>query len=251
MYVGAHGGAIASMYRFTPQVTQTWKHPFLGWNAGLVYRYAGHKVCGMQVEINYMQRGWYEPETDYTRQLDYIEVPFLMHLYFGKRARGFFNLGPQIGYCIYSSEKGNVPEIYDIARKAGANSKSAHQYAKIEKPFDWGLAAGLGFYYRSKYAGVYQLEARFNWSFGNLISGMVMPYWGMVGSFVGLIITFVANPILYHYGLLSDWKTGDDTVVTASRGHRSVESRAFPDSPRDRHLQRRWCRFGESGRRGF
>ena len=53
-----------------------------------------------------------------------------------------------------------------------------------------------------------------NWSFGNLISGMVMPYWGMVGSFVGLIITFVANPILYHYGLLSDWKTGDDTVVT-------------------------------------
>ena len=176
MYVGAHGGAIASMYRFTPQVTQTWKHPFWGWNAGLVYRYAGHKVCGMQVEINYMQRGWYEPETDYTRQLDYIEVPFLMHLYFGKRARGFFNLGPQIGYCIYSSEKGNVPEIYDIARKAGANSKSAHQYAKIEKPFDWGLAAGLGFYYRSKYAGVYQLEARFNWSFGNTFNDSKMDY---------------------------------------------------------------------------
>ena len=176
MYVGAHGGAIASMYRFTPQVTQTWKHPFLGWNAGLVYRYAGHKVCGMHVEINYMQRGWYEPETDYTRQLDYIEVPFLMHLYFGKRARGFFNLGPQIGYCIYSSEKGNVPEIYDIARKAGANSKSAHQYAKIEKPFDWGLAAGLGFYYRSKYAGVYQLEARFNWSFGNTFNDSKMGY---------------------------------------------------------------------------
>ena len=69
-----------------------------------------------------------------------------------------------------------MPEIYDIARKAGANSKSAHQYAKIEKPFDWGLAAGLGFYYRSKYAGVYQLEARFNWSFGNTFNDSKMDY---------------------------------------------------------------------------
>ncbi len=53
-----------------------------------------------------------------------------------------------------------------------------------------------------------------NWSLGNVIGGMVMPYWGMVGSFVGLIITLVANPILYHYGILSDWKQGDDTIVT-------------------------------------
>ena len=164
------------MYRFSPEVTQSWKHPFLGWNAGLVYRYIGHKVCGMQVEINYMQRGWYETKTGYTRQLDYIEVPFLMHLYFGKKARGFFNLGPQIGYCIYSSEKGEVPAVYDIIRKAGGKSKTAHQYAAIEKPFDWGLAAGLGFYYRSKYAGVYQLEARFSWSFGNAFNDSKMDY---------------------------------------------------------------------------
>ena len=176
MYVGAHGGAIASMYRFAPEVTQSWKHPFLGWNAGLVYRYIGHKVCGMQVEVNYMQRGWYEPNNDYTRQLDYVEVPFLMHLYFGKKARGFFNLGPQIGYCIRDVETGTVPTVYDVARKAGANSKHAHEYAAVEKPFDWGLAASLGFYYRSKYAGVYQLEARFNWSFGNTFNDSKMDY---------------------------------------------------------------------------
>ena len=53
-----------------------------------------------------------------------------------------------------------------------------------------------------------------NWSFGNLIAGMVMPYWGMVGSFIGLIVTVVANPILYKYGMLSNWKTGDDTIWT-------------------------------------
>ena len=139
MYVGVHGGAIASMYRFSPKVAQDWKHPFLGWNAGLVYRYAGHKVCGMQVEINYMQRGWYEPATGYQRQLDYIEVPFLMHLYFGsKRARGFFNLGPQIGYCFRSEESGEVPDVYRIAREAGARSRVAHQYAAPQAT-DWGL----------------------------------------------------------------------------------------------------------------
>ena len=177
MYVGAHGGALASMYRFSPTVDQSWKKPFLGWNAGLVYRYIGHKVCGMQVEVNYMQRGWNEPNNGYMRQLDYIEVPFLMHLYFGsKRARGLFHLGPQIGYCFRSVESGEVPEAYRGAVAIGANSKTAHEYAKIEKPFDWGLAAGLGFYYRSKYAGVYQLEARFNWSFGNTFNDSKMDY---------------------------------------------------------------------------
>ena len=177
MYVGAHAGAIASMYRFAPvEVKQSWKHPFLGWNGGLVFRYAGHKVCGMQVEINYMQRGWYETNQDYTRQLDYIEVPFLMHLYFGKKARGFINLGPQIGYCIRSTESGTVPTAQDLARKAGGTSKVAHQYADVEKPFDWGIAGGAGFYYRSKYAGVYQLEARFNWSFGNTFNDSKMDY---------------------------------------------------------------------------
>lgn len=176
MYVGAHAGALASMYRFSEKVTQDWKHPFLGVNGGLVFRYAGHKVCGFQVEVNYMQRGWYETNIDYTRQLDYIEVPFLMHLYFGKRARGFINLGPQVGYCIRSVAK-NTPSPYDAMVASGkATSKTAHQYANVEAPFDWGLAGGVGFYYRSKYAGVYQLEARFNWSFGNTFADSKMDY---------------------------------------------------------------------------
>ncbi|NLF18785.1 MAG: peptide transporter [Lentisphaerae bacterium] len=53
-----------------------------------------------------------------------------------------------------------------------------------------------------------------DWNFGNLIFGMVMPFWGMVGSFVGLLITAVANPILYRVGMLSNWKFGDDTIAT-------------------------------------
>ena len=109
IYVGAHAGVMASTMLFRPNVAKIdiMQSP-LTMNGGLVFRYAAHKVCAIQVEANYMQRGWREQialgtgsTMDYTRQLDYIEIPLLMHLYFGKqRFRGFINLGPQIGYCI-------------------------------------------------------------------------------------------------------------------------------------------------------
>jgi len=52
------------------------------------------------------------------------------------------------------------------------------------------------------------------WDFGNLITGMVMPFFGMVGSFVGLIVTLVANPLLYKFDILHNWRYGDDTIQT-------------------------------------
>ncbi len=52
------------------------------------------------------------------------------------------------------------------------------------------------------------------WDLGNLIFGMVLPFFAMVGSFVGLIVTFVANPILYHYNIIHNWTIGDNTVTT-------------------------------------
>ncbi|MEX2389935.1 MAG: hypothetical protein WD534_18815, partial [Phycisphaeraceae bacterium] len=49
---------------------------------------------------------------------------------------------------------------------------------------------------------------------GQVIMGMVLPFWAMVGSFVGLIITFVANPLLYNAGILSQWNPGDNMQET-------------------------------------
>jgi hypothetical protein len=39
-----------------------------------------------------------------------------------------------------------------------------------------------------------------SWDFGNLIIGMVMPFFGMVGSFVGLVVTFVIQPDPLQWG---------------------------------------------------
>ena len=173
IYVGAHAGVMASTMLFRPNVAKIdiMQSP-LTMNGGLVFRYAAHKLCDIKVEANYMQRGWREQialgtgsSMDYTRQLDYIEIPLLMHLYFGKqRFRGFINLGPQIGYC-----------IRDIATQLPSTITSP-QYQPIEKPFDWGLAGGLGCYYRTKKIGLFQLEARFNFSMGTTYNDRKVDY---------------------------------------------------------------------------
>lgn len=190
-YVGAQGGYMASMVYFSPSVRQQPLKCYLGPTAGLVFRYAGHKVCGVQVELNYMQRGWQELDSEggkgYRRQLDYIEMPLLWHLYFGNKFRGFLNLGPQIGYLVHEQQNDLSP--LPQAWEEGTSSKTAHQYAKAEKPFDWGLAGGLGMYYRSKYAGVYQLEARFNYSLGSVFASSQMDYFTMA-SHMNLSLTF-------------------------------------------------------------
>lgn len=49
---------------------------------------------------------------------------------------------------------------------------------------------------------------------GNLILGMTLPYFSMLGSFIGLMFTFIMNPILHANGMMPTWKQGDDTVTT-------------------------------------
>jgi hypothetical protein len=49
---------------------------------------------------------------------------------------------------------------------------------------------------------------------GLLISGMVLPFWAMVGSFIGLCLCIVMNPLLYHAGILHSWSPGLGAVRT-------------------------------------
>ena len=49
---------------------------------------------------------------------------------------------------------------------------------------------------------------------GQLLLGMVLPFWAMVGTFVGLMVTFIANPFLYDAGILTSWDQGDEMQAT-------------------------------------
>ena len=145
-YVGAHGGVTASTVLFNPAetgMTPITSACVLGGNGGLVFRYEGHKYCAFQMELNYEHRGWTQSGT--AHNLHYVELPILMHLNFGSDVcRWFFNLGPQIGYCV----------------KDDSNT--------ITRPFDWGLAAGPGFYFKTRKAGLYHLEIRYDFSLGGV-----------------------------------------------------------------------------------
>lgn len=49
---------------------------------------------------------------------------------------------------------------------------------------------------------------------GQIVIGMVMPFYAILGSFVGQVCQYVANPILYRMTLLHSWEPGQKTVET-------------------------------------
>jgi len=49
---------------------------------------------------------------------------------------------------------------------------------------------------------------------GQLVVGMVLPFYAMLGGFLSFIFMLIANPIMYKWGLLPSWNPADDTVLT-------------------------------------
>lgn len=164
-YLGVRGGAVASTTTFLPTVenmTPFLKSVLVSGTGGLVFQFNGQKYCGLQVEANYLPKGW--KEGNYTRTLHYVEFPMMMHLYFGSPSWRFIvNAGPMIGAC-----------VYDDTKQAEGNEMT--QRDKITNIFDWGIVGGIGVNFRSKNAGAYQFEIRYNYSFGNLYSDRATDY---------------------------------------------------------------------------
>lgn len=150
VYWGINGGMTGSQVLFKPTVSQSF---LTGYNGGLVFRYINAKSLGLQAEINYQERGWLEKDNNYSRRLNYLELPFMTHFNFGNKFRTFFNIGPKFSYLI--SEK---TLIYNTV------NSTQHQHSQaVERPFEYGLVAGTGFYLRMK-RQVIQIEARAGFS---------------------------------------------------------------------------------------
>jgi hypothetical protein len=49
---------------------------------------------------------------------------------------------------------------------------------------------------------------------GPIFAGLVAPFWGIVGAFLGVVIHTLVNPILHHHGMLPHWFEGMDTIQT-------------------------------------
>lgn len=159
---GVHGGYGISMVNFSPKVDQSL---FRGWNGGLIFRYSAEKNVGLQAELNYAQKGWLEADKRYSRELNYIEIPFMTHIYFGKQTRFFINLGPEVSYLV--SENTLVNTTNDIS--------SEQHIQSVQHPFEYGLCGGLGVSFKVKQQ-IFQLETRVQYSLTDVFSNRKVDY---------------------------------------------------------------------------
>ena len=197
--IGINGGINMSKVDFNPRIKQKNQS---GMSMGVTFRYMCEKyfkmMCGIQGEINYSQRGWNEliedgSENTYNRRMNYIEVPLLAHLAFGKDAidRGmkfFLNLGPQFAYFLSETENMGGAEWNDAYRPNGVN----YQYGKmVENKFDYGIVAGAGLEL-STGIGHFLLEGRYYYGLGDFYGNSKKDDFGRSGhSYIGVRMTYL------------------------------------------------------------
>ena len=170
--IGVNGGMNLNKMEFQPTIRQTYKQ---GINSGVSIRYTSEKyfsmICAAQLEINFAQRGWKEDFDDetsngYSHTLNYIEVPLLAHLSWGKEEHGlqfFVNMGPQFGFFISESEE------YTGSWLPEERPQSIRPiYGKtVENKFDYGIAGGLGLELKSG-IGNFILEGRYYYGLSDI-----------------------------------------------------------------------------------
>lgn len=168
--VGVKGGIDLSRVNFTPSVKQSF---VLGGNAGVTFRYIEENHFGLIAEVNFEQRGWKENFEEapfsYSRTLNYIQIPFLAHIYFGRRGRFFFNAGPEIGFMIGESTKSNF-DYKNVSSISGFPLRNTYQYMMGADPkVDYGISAGLGGEFNINRINSVYLEGRFYYGLGNVL----------------------------------------------------------------------------------
>lgn len=198
--VGINGGLNINSVSFQPKIKQ---NSLKGMALGLTMRYMSEKyfkmMCGLQMEINYSQRGWDENIDDgsdntYSRTMNYLEIPFMAHLAFGKDAlnRGvkvFFNAGPQIGFFLSDKEK--MSDNWDPSNRPNGVTG---QYGKaVENKFDYGIVGGAGLEV-STGIGHFLLEGRYYFGLGDFYKNSKRDYFEKSAhSFIGVRLTYLID----------------------------------------------------------
>ena len=138
----------------------------LGYTGGLSVQYLTEKNFGLQVEVNYTQKGWRQaapetaPDRRYRVDLDYAEVPILAHGYFGKKnTRIFLNAGVYVARLLSSST--------DRANIEDENINYLYQ-ERFQNLFDFGVRGGGGFEVVTK-VGMFQAEGSYSWGINSIM----------------------------------------------------------------------------------
>ena len=143
---------------------------------GVGFRYIEENHFGLIAEVNYVRRGWKENFEEYNfnyqKNLDYIEIPVFAHVYFGRRAKFFFNAGPQVAFRIGESTTAdfNPFEISSIPDFPLSIRRNEQLTEPVKQKIDYGISAGLGCEFNINLRNSITLEARYYFGLGNLFS---------------------------------------------------------------------------------
>ena len=174
-YFGAGASALATRVDFLPSVPQTLK---IGVSGGIAAKYVSQRNLGLIVEANYSQRGWeeeFDPESgfSYNRTLNYIEIPFMTHVYFGNKTRFIINAGPQISYLLSENHEMSqaLSDDIDARREANPDRTIGYQYNPLSEmqKVDYGLVGGMGIEIQTG-IGNFDLEGRYYFGLGDIFT---------------------------------------------------------------------------------
>lgn len=169
--LGVKGGVEFSRVNMYPSVPQSF---LAGATAGFMFRYCEENHFGIVAELNFMQHGWKESfdglPFEYSRTLNYIELPVMAHIYFGRRGRFFLNAGPQIGLRLGDSSKSNfdhynIDKIKDFPVR---NRQNGQQTLEVSQRIDYGICAGIGSEFFLNPKNSINFEVRFYYGLGNI-----------------------------------------------------------------------------------
>lgn len=170
MSLGVHGGVNLSQVMFSPSIRQK----FLpGANAGINFRYTEEKHFGFIIEANFEQRGWAENFDDapfsYSRTINYVQIPFMSHIYFGRRHKFFINLGPSVSFKTGDSVKSNF-DYSNVGSVPDFPVHTSQQYGYPTKgAVDFGISGGLGGELGITRRHSIYLEARYYFGIANVL----------------------------------------------------------------------------------
>lgn len=170
--VGFTGGYTLNKMSFQPTIKQSMKgSPMFGFAARYTCEKYFSAICGVQAEVSYYNLGWQEVIEDgtdntYKRNLNYVQVPLLMQMGWGRERRGLrfnFEAGPQLGWYLGGSDSrgGN----WDVSHRP---NNVTHQYDnEPDNSFDYGIAVG-GSVELSTVIGHFQLGGRYYYGLGDI-----------------------------------------------------------------------------------
>jgi len=173
-YFGVKDGLVFSRVKFKPNVEQ---NLYTGNTAGFLFRMISEPHVGIQLEFNYLQKGWEEKPLSgstqsYIHKINYFEIPVMTHANLGSKAFGVtLNLGPSVAFLL-SDSQGMNPASPGIP----ASPDIPYWGKPIDSTVDFLFTGGMGAEYHFKHLGSLSVDARVFYSLTNLYDSKKYAY---------------------------------------------------------------------------